>query len=512
METKEKNSKLTTQEQIAKLKEDEKRTQIKQFAEDLKNVLQLFNPEKIPNRTTTTYSRETLRTYLRNPATESNNNNLRKLSNYLYTISHVYRRMIRFKAHQMNCKVWSAYPIVSMVEENDEESILKEYERVVNIVTNMNMKSQILKMNLLSWRHGVSYGFCYGDPEGEGSFYIHPLDPDRCKISCASFDNGVPGFLFDMSYFRGNEEQLEYYDEVFTTLYNEFQRDNIKWKQLPIEKTFCMKVDPDNLDYSIPPLSGLMEQVISVTDLQAAQDGIDNLSNYKMVWGKLDTISGSKNPDDFTVDLDLALSFMRKINDALPENVAYALSPLELDVIDFKDNDAGDINVLSKAYSNLIEANGSIILNSNKITNSQSFKLALKAECDDAMCMTPQLNAWLKFYLKYNHNVETIAVEFSDISPYFMDDEIEKMTKLAGLGLPVKTELAAMVGAHPQKSFGMDFLERQLLKLGTERWNNPLVSSNTQSAINSEGGAPTKEGGDLTDEGEATRDGDKNNN
>ena len=503
---------METKEQIAKLQEDEKRQRIKQFATELKNVLQLFDPEKIPSRTTTTYSRETLRSYLRNPATESNNQNLRKLSNYLYTISHVYRRMIRFKAHQMNCKVWSAYPIVSMFEENDEESILKEYERVVNIVTKMNMKSQILKMNLLAWRHGVSYGFCYGDPEGEGSFYIHPLDPDRCKISCASFDNGVPGFLFDMSYFRGNEEQLEYYDEIFTSLYNEFQRDNIKWKQLPIEKTFCQKVDPDNLDYSIPPLSGLMEQVISVTDLQAAQDEIDSLANYKMIWGKLDTISGSKNPDDFAVDLDLALAFMQKINGSLPENITTALSPLDLDVIEFKDNDASDVNVLSKAYMNLIEANGSIILNSNKITNSNSFKLALKAECEDAMSLTPQLNAWLKFYLKYNYNVENVVVEFSDVSPYFMDDEIEKMTKLAGLGLPVKTKLAALAGSNPQESFGMDFLERQLLKLGTERWNNPLVSSNTQSGVNSDGGAPEKSEGDLSDEGLEDRDQNKNDN
>ena len=503
---------METKEQIQKLQEDERNQKIRQFATELKNVLQLFDPEKIPNRTTTTYSRETLRTYLRNPATDSNNKNLRKLSNYLYTISHVYRRMIRFKARQMNCKTWSAYPIVSMLEENDEESILQEYERVVNIVSNMKMESQIFKMMLQAWKNGVTYGYVYGDPEGDGSFYIHPLDPDYCKISCASFDNGVLGFLFDMSFFRGNEEQLEFYDEEFTSLYNEYQRDNIRWKQLPIERTFCIKIDTDNLDYAIPPLSGLMEQVISVTDLQAAQDEIDSLANYKMVWGKLDTISGSKNPDDFAVDLDLALAFMKKVNDALPDNVAYALSPLDLDVIEFKDNDASDVNVLSKAYSNLIEANGSIILNSNKITNSASFKLALKAECEDAMGPTTQLNAWLKLYLKYNHNVETIAVEYSDISPYFMDDEIEKMTKLAGLGLPVKTELAAMVRANPQKSFGMDFLERQLLKLGTERWTNPLVSSNTQSSVSNDGGAPEKPESELGDEGLEDRDQNKNDN
>ena len=321
------------------------------------------------------------------------------------------------------------------------------------------------------------------------------------------------GFLFDMSYFRGNEDQLEYYDDEFTTLYNEFQRDNIKWKQLPIERTFCLKVDLDNLDYSIPPLSGLMEQVISVTDLQAAQDEIDSLANYKMIWGKLDTISGSKNPDDFAVDVDLALAFMRKVDGVLPENVTTALSPLDLDVIEFKDNDASDVNVLSKAYMNLIEANGSIILNSNKITNSQSFKLALKAECEDAMSLTPQLNAWLKFYLKYNYGNETICVEFSDVSPYFMDDEIEKITKLAGQGIPVKTMLASMAGINPQAQYGYDFLERQLLGLGTTRWNNPLVSSAVQSGSpNSEGGAPEKSEGELSDEGLEDRDQNKNDN
>lgn len=500
---------MGTKEQIEKLQEDEER-KMAEFAAKLKNALQFFDPEKPPTRTTNTYDRNALRTYLKNPATDSNNKNLRKLSNYLYTVSHVYRRMINFKAHQINCKTWSAYPVVSMVDKNDEESILKEYERTVNIVTSMHMETQILKIMLSAWKSGVAYGYIYGDPEKDGEFYIHLLDPDYCKISCASYDSGVLGFLFDMSFFTKDEKQLEYYDKEFQKLYDQYRSDNIKWKQLPIERTICIKIDPDNLDYSIPPLSGLMEQVISLTDLQAAQNEVDSLSNYKMVWGKIDTINGSKTPNDFSVDLDLALAFMKKINDVLPDNVGYGVSPLDLKTLEFKDNDASDTNVLSKAYSNLIEANGSIILNSNRITNSTSFKLAMMAECEDAMAPVTQINAWLKFYLKYTYNITSVVAEFSDISPYFMNDEIEKYTKLAGLGLPIKTELASMVKANPQKSFGMDFLERQLLGLGKERWNNPLVSSNTQSSVDSTVGAPTKEDGDLSDEGESSRDKDTN--
>ena len=490
--------------------EKEEQEKLKAFAKEVKNMLQLFDPGKIPTRNTNTYNRETLRTYLKNPATDSNNKNLRKLSNYLYTISHVYRRMINYKANQINCKVWSAYPIVNMVDENDEESILREYDRVTKIVNNMHMETQINKVMLQAWKNGISYGYTYGDPEKEGSFYIHLLDPDYCKVNCASFDSGVLGFLFDMSYFNGREDELAFYDKEFERLYKQFKKDNVRWQQLPIERTICVKIDLDNLDYAIPPMSGLLESIISITDLQAAQDEIDSLQNYKLVWGKLATIQGTSNPDDFAVNLDLALAFMKKLGEELPDNVSYGLSPMDLDIIDFKANDASDTNVLSKAYSNLIESNGSIVLNSNKITNSTAFKMAMRVECEDAMKPVTQINAWLKLYLKYNYKVETISVEYSDISPYFMDDEIEKYTKLAGLGLPVKTELASMIRANPQKSFGMDFLERQLLKLGTERWNNPLVSSNTQSTNNGSDGKPTSDEGDLSDEGVATRDKDKN--
>jgi hypothetical protein len=91
-----------------------------------------------------------------------------------------------------------------------------------------------------------------------------------------------------------------------------------------------------------------------------------------------------------------------------------------------------------------------------------------------------------------------------------MDDEIEKYTKLAGLGLPIKTELAAMVRANPQKSLGMNYLEQNLLKLGTKNWINPLVSTNTQSSADGEGGAPEKSEGELSDEGLEDRDLDKN--
>lgn len=499
---------MTNQEQITKLTEEEQQRMA--FAKSLKDILQTVNLENIKTKNVQTYSRENLRTYLKNPATDSNNKNLRKLSNYLYTISHVYRRMVLFKANQINLKSWTALPNTSLItEENDDESILQEYNRVCHIVNNMHMETQIAKIMLQAWKNGVCYCFAYGDPEKDGTFYLHTLDPDYCRICGVSFDSGVYAVAFDFSYFNTYPEQLEYYDKEFQKLYNQYNTDKIKWKQLPIERCFCVKIDTDNLDYSIPPLSGLFESIISLCDVQAAQAEIDSLANIKLLWGKLDTIKGSTVPDDFSVDLDLALSFMGKIQAALPEQIAIALSPVDLNTIDFNNDQASNTNVLNKAYSQLIETNGSIVLNSNKITNSQSFKLALQAECDDAMKPVEQINAWINFYLKYNFNVELIRVTFSDVSPYFVNDEREALTKLANLGFPVKMKLASLCKMGSQEINDSDYLEKNLLKLSIDRWTNPLISASVQSSTE-ETGAPTKDEGDLTDEGEASRDKDTN--
>ena len=75
----------TTQEKIEYLSKQEQNTQA--FAA-LKDILQLINLEKTRNITSNTYSKENLRSYLRAPSTEVNQKNLRKLSDYLYNMSH----------------------------------------------------------------------------------------------------------------------------------------------------------------------------------------------------------------------------------------------------------------------------------------------------------------------------------------------------------------------------------------------------------------------------------------
>ena len=503
---------LTEKEKMEFLRRDERNRAA--FAA-VKDALTLIDLTSNTSKTYTTYSRDSLRSYLQNPSSESNQKNLRKLSNYLYTVSHVYRRLINFKASQIKLDAWTVYPDISLVDDVKPEDIMQNYDKVTKYVRNMNMKSQILKCMMQAWKGDVVYGFCYGDPESDGEFFIHLLDPDYCKISSQQYYGGVLNFAFDFSFFQGsNSFYLDVYDPIFKKMYNKYQSDNsLRWQELPIENTFCLKINIDNTDYPIPPLSGLLESVIALTDLQSIQDLKNEMEAYKLIYAKIDTISGTKDVDDFEIDLNLANAFYEKLQEAIPENVALAMSPMKLEAIDFNSNSANDVNIISDAYENIIDANGGIVLNHNKITNSASFKLALQFDCMDAMAPVEQINAWINLWIK-NHIGETgMVVEFNNTSPYFVADRIDQLLKIAQYGVPIKLELASLLNANPVKERGMSYME-ELLGLSNTSWNKPLVSSNVQSGSPDNGdgseGRTEKDDEPLTDEGEATRDGEKN--
>ena len=500
---------LTDKERIEMLSREEKNRAA--FAA-LNDALSLIDLTKNKNITYQTYSRDSLRTYLKNPASEGNQKSLRKLSNYLYTVSHVYRRLINFKAYQINCKSWTVYPDIPLTEEPDQDSILQNHDRVTKYVRKMDMKSQILKCMLQAWKNDVVYGFCYGDPEKDGSFFIHLLDPDYCKISSQQYYRGVLNFAFDLSFFDSgtNSYYLDVYDPTFKKLYNKYKNDNTqRWAELPIENTFCLKINIDNLDYPIPPLSGLLEDIINLEDLQSIQNLKDEMEAYKLIYAKIDTLKGTNQVDDFEIDLELANAFYKKLQTALPDNVALAMSPMTLDSIDFKSNDAEDTNIISKAYENIINANGGIVLNQNKITNSASFKLALQFDSMDAMAPIESINSWINLWI-LNHLGETgMVVEFSDVSPYFVDDKVDQLLKAGGYGVPIKMELSSLLNTNPVKERGMSYIENAF-GLTINSWNKPLVSSAVQtgSIENGDGseGAPKKDEGDLSDEGQKDRD------
>lgn len=501
-----KKKELTDQERIAALQKDE--ISRAKFAA-VKDVLQLIDLTSSKTQSYTVYSKDNLRTYLQNPSTEANQKNLRNLSEFLYTVSHVYRRLVLNKANQFDAKSYIVYPKLN--DNGDvEESSYQNYIKTSNYIQGMHLDTQVRKCLIKAWLDDVVYGFCYGEPEND-NFFIHILNPDYCKISSVDYYSGKINFAFNFSFFDGsNSFYLDVYDPIFNKMYNSYKSDSkLRWQELPPEKTFCLKINEENLDYPIPPFSGMFNSLIDLVDLSQIQAVKDELSAYKLIWAKIPTISGSKEVDDFAVDLELANQFYQKLQGIIPDGIALGLSPLDLNDINFEANAAEDTNVVNKAYQNLIEANGDIVLNSNKITNSESFKRAMMVESATAMSVVHQFNTFVNFYIKNNLGIEDVIVEFSDVSKYFKDDKIDQLLKLGGYGVPIKNQLISLLGISPAQARSLEYLEDKI-GLAKTKWVSPLVSSNVQSGNidNGDGsdGRPKKDDSEIGSDGVATRD------
>ena len=501
-----KKQELTDQERITALQKEEKARA--RFAA-VKDILQLIDLTSTQSKSYTVYSKDNLRTYLQNPSTESNQKNLRNLSEFLYTVSHVYRRLILNKANQFDAKSYIVYPRLNDNGEV-EDSSYQNYIKTSNYMQGMHLDTQVRKCLIKAWLDDVCFGFCYGNPE-EDNFFIHILNPDYCKISSVDYYSGKINFAFNFSFFDGaNSFYLDVYDPIFNKMYNSYKSDSkLRWQELPPESTFCLKINEENLDYPVPPLSGLFNSLIDLVDLSQIQAIKDELSAYKLIWAKIDTISGSKEVDDFQIDLELANQFYQKLQSVLPEGVAFGMSPMDLDSIDFNKDATEDTNMINRSLNTLIETNGDIVLNSNKITNSESFKRAMMVEAATSMSVVPQFNTFVNFYIKNNLGVEDVIVEFSNVSKYFKDDKIDQLLKLGGYGVPIKNQLISLLGVSPAQARSLEYLEDKL-GLAKTKWVNPLVSSNVQSGNMDNGdgsdGRPKKDDSEISSDGVATRD------
>lgn len=511
MATKKNDSNKSMQE-IAEFAERQKKVA---WAKQIQNALQLIDLENITTKSYTTYNKESLRTYLKNPLSDSNSKNLRKLSQYLYVLSSQYRRLIAYFASQIDLTAYTIVPNISMTEDNDDETILKNYEATAKWVEKMNLAGQIFSILVTCWREDMSYNYIYYDDSGESdvnSFVLFPLDPDYCRISSINYD-GTLNMAFDFSYFDNstNAKSLEWWDKEFTTKYNSYKSDSkLRWQELDSTRTFVLKFNYDQTDRVIPPFASLFENLIDLADLQGIMSVKDKLSIYKLLVAKIDTLSNATDPDDFAVDLDTAVGFYNKMLGIVPEQIGIVLSPMTVEPINFENSDTDDVNKISKANSALWEAASvSQIFDNDKLTGATAVRAA--QILDGLYSQNPllwQIEANVNRFIDVVLPNNGMRVKYIRVTPYNKDEKIQQIKDAASLGLPVKTQYMALLGLSPLESYSMTYLENDILKL-QDSWKYPLQSSYVQTA-DEESGGQEKDVKDLTDEGDKTRDGEKN--
>lgn len=497
------------QKTVAEIRDNlQKYENLKEIFATTNQALQLVDLTKTESRTYTTYSRDTLRTYLKSP--KAYESQIRNLSRYLYRLCYEYKRICIFYA-KMICG--DAFDIIPLLESNElpspDEFLNKFYETAVRW-ERMDLKNELAKLLITAWREDTVYAYVYDDSDQEGgSCFFHILDGDYCRIS--SIEEGVFRFAFDFSYFRSHKMDLEYWDSEFQSKYNAYEKDStLRWQELDPERQICLKVNSDDPTMDYPPFASLFEAIISVIDLQSLQSVKDELSAYKLLVARLVPLSGTEQPDDFEVDVNTAIKYYNRLVENLPEYVNAVLSPLPIESIEFKNlNTTEDADMISSSLSNLFKRIGGVTLDNDK-TGTTVFEAQIIADMEVAQAtLLPQVERWINLYLNYVLSEGHARVQYiQGVCPYTRKAKRKEIIESAQNGLP-KLKIGILDGNSPLQTLSQLYLE-ECLDL-TNRLV-PLSTSYTQSGSASngsnqiDGGRPEiDDSTELTDEGAATR-------
>ena len=443
-------------------------------------------------------------TYLQNP--NANEVNLRNASWYIYYRNQIYRRIITYFSSLFCLDARSIIPKYDLVNPQTDEKMLKSYNDTLNMLNAWNINNEMFKVIRTCMIQDVSYNCAY---YGKDGLQLIALPADYCRIY-GQYSTGDFAFAVNMAYFRGNNYYLvEAWGEPFVSMWAEYERDGAtaQWQLMPDKYAACFKYNNDDWQSIIPPFSGLLGDLINLNDISDNQAVADAMDIYKLIWLELETITGTKVPDDWKVNPEIVLEyFSRLINDALPDYTSAAVVPGKLNVIDFSNTDkTNETNKVLKATKSVLNTSGGAqILNSAEISGSTAFTAAIKSDTEFSISsLLPQFEGW------FNRIIEFVVrnpskIHFYHVGRLTVDSLRKDLLEDAQYSLPTKLAIMSIEGLSEMDTLSLNHLEENILHLG-DRFNDPLQSSYTQSS-SSEGGRPTSDDSDLTDDGDASRD------
>lgn len=474
------------------------------------------NVSKNSTRTFMQYTKELIQQYLASPA--SNIDTIREVSRFLVRNSMIYKKMIYY---------YSTAPLFlySVTQENDffktinKNKSLKDYYTVLQRLSRFNMQKEFYNVIANVIRDGMYCGFTY-DSEEEGIF-IMPLDIQYCRIY-GKTPEGEWIVYFNASYFdKGNnkdyvlgvnEDGVGVWDECFVNGYNEYKSkgNDYLWFRLTPEKTLCVIAGTDDeFDMPLPFLSGIFIELLDLLDLEQLLANRTELENYILIVSKIPLIPSSDDVDDFAISLELAQTFNSLLEQVVPELAGVVYSPMDIDTVKFdKSNNSDNVDKLAQSMNNLFNNAGmsQLVVAGGASTNSIGLTHAIENDLATIWIFVERIESWMNFYIKHNIS-EGYKFSFHQISWYNRDSYITMLKDAATLGGNALDYFVCVSTKTPYEV--INDLRFNSMALNINQWLTPLQSSYTQSS-SSEAGAPTKDEGDLSDEGLKTRDGNKN--
>lgn len=456
--------------------------------------------------------RKQIRDWLRDPARHERH--LRALSRWFYDVNGQYRRLCNYQPNMVDFAYY-IYPVsdyTDSLSDVQRDETKRDYMAVARTLSNMGIRSEIGKMLMPATRDGVVYGYAV---ESGDAFCMTILDPDYCRV-CGLDKYGCLCYEFNFAFFNrfcesDRKAMLRAYGAEFQNKYQLYM-DNRKhrWQEIG-DNGCCLKYQEDRLTCSLPPYISVIEPLLDLEDYKRLSKAREEAGNYNLLAFNIPT----DDRGNVLLDREFVNRFIDQAASELPESVGILMSPMEMEKFNFaKDTTVADRSSVTDAEEQFWNASGvSNLLFGTAKSSANALSKSIISDENDIFPIVRQAERWINRRLRARQAKNKFQIRILDITAFNRRDMFDTYLKAGNAGLPVKDALAAALGYTPYEVLKMACLENDILEMRDNVYNQPLLSTNTNSAEtlanagagNSEGGRPQISEDELTPEGEATR-------
>lgn len=431
---------------------------------------------------------------------------LRDLSEYIYNkimslkrISHYFGNMLEFD--------WYLEPINADLDSMRTSAFKRAYKKCLEFIDKIDVKYTYPKIMNVVMLQDTFFAFMR---KNDDYIVYQQMPSDYCMIT---YENELGyGYDFDCSYFMRPGVDIDEYDPIFKEYFEEYRKtDGFKygypfWIRLNNDIAPVFKFDTNRAS-STPPFLGAFTDAIEIEDYKQIYKKNAEIQTTKLLINKIPMKKESNvhTKDNFAIDAKTAGIFNNIIKESIPEMIISITSPLEAELLDFNKQGSSKNNIVEEAYSIFFDGVGtSSTLFGDNPTGKTGIRSSQKTDEYFVKHMYKQFERHLNYHLNKISNKFKFRIHFEG-TMWDREERFERAFKMVSIGAPL-TYLAVANGKTPTEIENMTNLERAM---GLKD-NLQLVESIHTASPKS--GRPKSDDDKLTDDGEASRDNEVNEN
>lgn len=423
---------------------------------------------------------------------------IRSLSNYLYNVSSYYRRLIYYIG-MMPRYDYKIKPY-DIPDSYDIAKYKKQFKKVATLLEKMEISHEFINVFKTVLKEDYYFGYIH---ESKDSFFFQKLSADYCRIS--SKEDGVLNFKYDMSSFNSNKELLDAYPLEFKQKYQTYKDrgNDYQWQELDSDKTICIKLNDDTLDYGIPFFNIVFEAIFNADEYGRMKKTRAKADNFMLLVQQVPMKKDANEMDQFLISPEMVQYFHSAASQSVGDGINLVTTPMPIESIK-TDTSKADRDVIAEAVRDIHNESGvsQHLFNSDKTTSTG---LAQSIITDEQIVIgfLKQVERWINRRLKKMQGQYKFKLQFLHNTVFNQEDKFDMYLRGAQSGLPTIVSAAASIGITPLELLDTAILENDIL--GLHDMLKPLATSHTQSGKD-KAGAPKKSDSEISDSGQINRD------